>query len=198
MRGLGQWASERVSAAEQNLILIVFAVLTVASVFGTFLYMRHKMRPVGQDAAVPARHDPAPTGAAGEPGPHDGRGAGRARAATRRWLYKTDGKGTPRRFFSHREAAWWAVLTTGKVAAPFLLLVFVRAFFAAFDSWAPARFSPDWAIIFTVAALFLVVWPLTAGLLYLYVALSGGVMARLEWERYREDERPRRRYNADG
>lgn len=42
------------------------------------------------------------------------------RPAARGWAYKTDASGRPRHFFSHREAAWWAIRRVSAPFSPFL------------------------------------------------------------------------------
>ena len=48
----------------------------------------------------------------------------------RKWLYKTDGSGRPRRFLNHRELILWAVLKVGGYAGAPLALGVIAAIFA--------------------------------------------------------------------
>lgn len=50
----------------------------------------------------------------------------------RKWIYKSDEAGKPRRFLNHREAALWAVTTVGKVFGTFALYWLVSSVFYAF------------------------------------------------------------------
>lgn len=92
--------------------------------------------------------------------------------------------GQARRFLSHREAAWWATLKTGKLAGPVLLYTFFRAFF---ESAGPGIPLAQRAAFFFVPGALLFLWVLVAGVACLYLALSGGVMDREERRRYRGD-----------
>jgi hypothetical protein len=94
----------------------------------------------------------------------------------RRWIYKTDEEGKPRRFLNHREAVWWAVLKVGKVLG---LFVVSPILWAIFGPEAPDR----WARASLAVAVVVVLWLVAAGAMYLFVALSGGVMARAERRR---------------
>lgn len=88
-----------------------------------------------------------------------------------RWIYKTDEAGRPRRFLSHREAAWWAMLNVAKVAGPVALFGFLRVLFEL-------GVAAGWTTFLYLASRLLLLGLLACGVLYLYVALSGGVMAR--------------------
>ena len=91
--------------------------------------------------------------------------------ALRRWIYQTDEEGGPRRFLSHREAAWWATLKTGKLAGPFVLYVFLRAFFGSAGPGIPLA---QRAAHFFLPVALLLLWVLVVGMVCLYLALSGG------------------------
>ncbi len=108
-------------------------------------------------------------------------------STARRWRYKTDEAGRPRRFFSYREAAWWATLKTGKIAGPVLLYAFLRRFFVSAGPGVPLA---EKAAFFLVPTALLLLWVLAIGVVCLYLGLSGGVIDR--------DERRRFRGNSDG
>lgn len=97
----------------------------------------------------------------------------------REWMYKTDEAGRPRRFVSHREAAWWAAR---KVGTFFLPLLVSPILWALFGSDSPYR----WSAVPPVVAGVILLWLLAVGSIYLYLALSGGVMGEAE-RRRRED-----------
>ena len=94
----------------------------------------------------------------------------------RSWVYETDEEGGPRRFLSHREAARWAVL---KVGTFFLPLLVSPILWALFGSDSPYR----WSAAVPVAARVVLLWLLVVGTIYLYLALSGGVMGEAERRR---------------
>ena len=173
MSGLGQWASERVSAAEMNLVWIIFVISAVALTTGCYWYMRAKMRPTGRDEPEAARPAPTTNGAPRGPAPRGGNGSKPPGTATRRWIYKTDESGRPRRFLNHREAAWWAARKVGTFFVPLLVSPVL---------W--ALFSPDepyrWAAVVPLMTAVVCVWLVVIVTIYLYVALSGGVMDRAE------------------
>lgn len=77
--------------------------------------------------------------------------------------------GTPHRFETHRRALLWSAGLAAKVLAGLPLLLLVAVYLAGFQ-WVPA--------VFAVVALPLALWLLCSALLYLYVALSGGVDGR--------------------
>jgi hypothetical protein len=93
------------------------------------------------------------------------------------WPYKTDSAGKPRRFLSHREAASWTALKVGKFFGLALLFVLLEALIFPEESG-----RMDSAVY--SAFLLVVFWLLISAALYLYVALSGGVMGRDERRRY--------------
>lgn len=167
-----RWTSERIgeiSAAEHGLVWALFTVVAVALAAGTYWYMWREMP------------DPGP----GEDVTRPDEGQARRQAqrtltaprGSRKWLYKKDAAGRPRRFLSHREAARWAALTTGKVAGPFVLYALLMAFV---HSAGPGLALAERAASFSVVAILPVCWLVASGALYLYVALSGGVMGRDE------------------
>ena len=94
----------------------------------------------------------------------------------RKWAYKTDAAGRPRRFLSHREAAGWAVR---RVGAFFLPLLVSPVLWAVFHPDAPSQRSTALPVVFAVAC----VWLAVVGAVYLYLALSGGVMSEAERRR---------------
>lgn len=77
--------------------------------------------------------------------------------------------GNPHRFDTHRRALLWSAGLAAKVLAGLPLLLLVAVYLAGFQ-WVPA--------VVAVAALPLALWLLCSVLLYLYVALSGGVGGR--------------------
>ncbi len=101
----------------------------------------------------------------------------------RKWPYKTDDAGRPRRFLSHGEAAWWAVRRVGTFFLPLLVSPIL---WAIFDPAAPSQRLTALPLVAAVAC----VWLSVVGAVYLYLALSGGVMG--------EDERRRFHENGDG
>jgi hypothetical protein len=165
-----------------DLIWVVFVISAVALTTGSYLYMRAKMTPAGRNEPEATRPTSTPFGTPREPAP---RGADRTvppGTATRRWIYKTDESGRPRRFLSHREAAWWAALKTGKFAGPIMIWMIPATILAA----VPGRGTPGlwWMALPILGTLFLL-WLMATGTVYLYVALSGGVMNRAERQEYR-------------
>ncbi|WP_047866570.1 hypothetical protein [Rubrobacter aplysinae] len=103
----------------------------------------------------------------------------------REWLYKKDEKGGPRRFLSHRELAAWDALKVGRFAGPPLGLCVVATIFDPQELGRLAFLSLGLMLLaFCVAVV---------AVMYLYVALSGGVMGPEERLRYRERLRESRR-----
>ena len=102
----------------------------------------------------------------------------------RRWLYKTDEAGKPRRFLDHREAALWALTTVGKVFG-----IFALYFSASFvvDAFGEAEFG-NLGLALVPAAMIALAWLFISLVLYLYVTLSGGVMDNEARRRYRNNE----------
>lgn len=103
----------------------------------------------------------------------------------RRWLYKTDEAGRPRRFLSHRELLLWAALNVGGYVGPPLGLGLV---IAIFDPQGVGR-----EIVLALMAMVLAACVVGVVGIYLYVALSGGVMSREERAGYLERLRESRR-----
>lgn len=99
----------------------------------------------------------------------------------RKWMYKTDEAGKPRRFLGHGEAATWSMLTVGKLFGTIAGLMLLNAAVGAY------RDGDPWSSLFvpTLAVAWLAIWLPASLALYLYVSLSGGVM----------DEEARRRYH---
>lgn len=178
MRYVPDYVLERIGPDGTLLLWATFAVAAIALFVGVYLYMRRKMGGAGRVAEAPTRLDPNPRG---------GSGSGAGPAARRRWIYKTDGEGRPRRFLSHREAAWWAVLRTGTVAGPVVLYVFLGAFLGTAGPGMPLA---ERAAYFSLPAAVFLIWLVVVGAVYLYLVLSGGVMA--------PDERRRRGNECDG
>ncbi len=107
----------------------------------------------------------------------------------RKWIYKSDEAGKPRRFLNHREAALWAMMTVGKVFGALALYWLINFVFVTFrDGEFGGRM-----LTFVVAAIMLVTWLGTSLVLYVYVALSGGVMDDEARRRYRNNETLRSR-----
>ena len=102
----------------------------------------------------------------------------------RKWIYKSDEAGKPRRFLDHREAAVWALTTVGKVFGAFALYWLLNSVFYTF------RDGELGGAMLTLipAAVMLAAWLLISAVLYLYLVLSGGVM----------DDKARRRYRNNG
>lgn len=96
-----------------------------------------------------------------------------------KWIYKTDEAGRPRRFLSHREAAWWAARKVSVVFVPLLVYPFVWALFG-FGSPYP------WSAVLFVATGVILASPTTVGAVYLYLVLSGGVMGEADRRRHRK------------
>lgn len=99
---------------------------------------------------------------------------GPAGSTARGWAYKTDAAGRPRRFLSHREAAWWAVRRVGAFFSPFL---------ASSILWALLGSPYERSTVLPVVAVLASVWLAVVGTVYLYLALSGGVMDKAERRR---------------
>lgn len=102
----------------------------------------------------------------------------------RKWIYKSDEAGKPRRFLNHREAALWSMTTVGKVFGALVLYWLINSIFITFSS---GEFGGP-VLTFVVAAIMLVAWLLISAVLYLYLALSGGVMDDEARRRYRNNE----------
>ncbi|QIN82584.1 hypothetical protein GBA63_07970 [Rubrobacter tropicus] len=107
----------------------------------------------------------------------------------RRWLYKTDEAGKPRRFLDHREAALWAVTTVCKVFGVFALYFLIDSVLV------PSRDGEfgEPVLTFMLLAVLLVIGLLISLVLFLYVTLSGGVMDDAARRRYRNNETLRSR-----
>lgn len=103
----------------------------------------------------------------------------------REWTYKTDEKGRPRRFLSHRELALWATLKVVRYAGP---VVGLGAVALIFD---PEGFGRGFILLLGLMALALCV--AVVAVMYAYVALSGGVMGSEERMRYQKRLRVSRR-----
>jgi apolipoprotein N-acyltransferase len=102
----------------------------------------------------------------------------------RKWIYKSDESGKPKRSLNHREAALWALMTVGKVFGALALYWLINFIFVAFRDGEVGMPM----ITFMVAAIMLATWLLISAVLYLYVALSGGVMDDEARRRYRNNE----------
>jgi len=89
----------------------------------------------------------------------------------REWIYKSDEAGKPRRFLNHREAILWAMITVGKVFGALALYWLINFIFVAFTDGELGGAM----LTFMLTAILLVAWLLISLILYLYVALSGGV-----------------------
>jgi hypothetical protein len=103
----------------------------------------------------------------------------------RQWVYKTDDKGRPRRFTSHREAIGWAALKVGRYAGP---VVGLGAAALIFD---PEGLGREFILLLTLMVV--VLCAAVVALLYAYVALSGGVMGSDERRAHLEELRESRR-----
>lgn len=103
----------------------------------------------------------------------------------REWLYKTDGSGRPRRFLGHGEALSWAAMLVGRFAGPPLGLGVAAAIFAP-------QGLPREALLW-LALMVLALSAVSVAGIYLYVALSGGVMGEEERAGYLERLRDSRR-----
>lgn len=103
----------------------------------------------------------------------------------RQWLYKTYESGRPRRFLSHRELLMWAARKVGGYLGPPLGLGVIAAIFVPQDL---AREVFLWLSVMGLALCATAV----AGI-YLYVALSGGVMSAEQRAGYLERLRESRR-----
>jgi small-conductance mechanosensitive channel len=102
----------------------------------------------------------------------------------REWIYKSDEAGKPRRFLNHREAILWAMITVGKVFGALALYWLINFIFVAFTDGELGGAM----LTFMLTAILLVAWLLISLILYLYVALSGGVMDDAARRRYRNNE----------
>ena len=108
----------------------------------------------------------------------------------RKWIYKFDAAGKPRRFLDHREAALWALMTTGKVFGALALYWLLNSIFYTFRDGELAG-----AVLTLVpAAVMVAAWLLVSAVLYLYLVLSGGVMDDEARRRYRNNETLRSRW----
>lgn len=107
----------------------------------------------------------------------------------RKWIYKSDEAGKPRRFLNHREAALWATMTVGKVFGAFALYWLISSIFYSVRAGELGGAMPT--LVF--AAFMLAAWLLASGVLYFYLALSGGVMDDEARRRYRNNETLRSR-----
>lgn len=103
----------------------------------------------------------------------------------RRWIYKTDQAGKPRRFLNHREAFLWALTTVGKLFGVAALYLLVGSIFDLRGSG-----EVGWSMMLTLMllAIVLAIGLLIAFAMYLYVALSGGVMDDEARRRYRNND----------
>lgn len=104
-------------------------------------------------------------------------------------MYKTDEAGKPRRFLDHGEAALWAVVTVGKVFGVFALYLLASFVFDALRNGEVG--GPMLTLV--PAAIMVLAWLFVTLVLYLYVALSGGVMDSEARRRYRNNETSRYR-----
>ena len=102
----------------------------------------------------------------------------------RKWIYKSDEAGKPRRFLDHREAALWATMTVGKVSGAFALYWLLNSVFYTFRGGELAGATLTLAPL----AVMLAAWLLVSAVLYLYLVLSGGVMDDEARRRYRNNE----------
>ena len=102
----------------------------------------------------------------------------------RKWIYKSGETGKPRRFLNHREAVLWAVLTVGKFFGVFALYWLTSVIL---DSWGGDEAGGP-ILTFVLLAILLAVGLLISLVLYLYVALSGGIMDDEARKRYRNNE----------
>jgi hypothetical protein len=123
---------------------------------------------------------------------------------TRRWRYKRDEEGRPRRFLSHREAFLWSTRRIGFYALLLLLPLgsfsllglvgalgrrVVRTTDGELPGWEDVG---AWMLAVSVLVLSLLsLLSLLAGAYYLYIALAGGVMSRDERQRYHEEREAR-------
>ena len=108
----------------------------------------------------------------------------------RKWIYKSDEAGKPRRFLDHREAALWALMTVGKVFGAYALYWLVSLVVGALRDG-----GSGWpTLTFALTSIALVTWLLVSLFLYLYVALSGGIMDDEARRRYRNNETLSRRW----
>lgn len=176
IRYIPDYVLERIGPHGTLLLWATFVVVSIALFVGVYWHMRRKMGGAGRVAEAPTRLDPKPRG-----------GGGTGPAARGRWIYKTDEEGRPRRFLSHREAAWWAALRTGTVAGPIVLYAFLGAFL---ETAGPGMPLTERFAYFSLPAAVFLVWLAVVGTVYLYLVLSGGVMA--------PDERRRRGNEGDG
>lgn len=103
----------------------------------------------------------------------------------RQWLYKTDGSGRPRRFLSHRELILGAALKVGRYVGSALGLGLVIAIFD------PQGIGQE--IVLALMAMVLAACVVGVAGIYLYVALSGGLMSAEERAGYLERLRESRR-----
>jgi hypothetical protein len=105
----------------------------------------------------------------------------------------TDERGVPKRFRGHGEALVWIASSLVKLYGQRILLGLISAV-AAWLVWRATQpvlpgFVPDpfptggLLGLLIVAGLMLVIWLVTAVVIYVYVALAGGVLRRDERER---------------
>lgn len=114
----------------------------------------------------------------------------------RTWPYMRDEEGRPRRFLSHREVLSWATRRVIRFVGPLTVLGVVgglgRGFIRSRESAVTENVLPEllryvvYAVAVSVVA-GLVLGSLVAAAMYLYVALSGGVMDQEARRRYREE-----------
>ena len=105
----------------------------------------------------------------------------------RGWSFRRDAAGRPRRFLSHGEALLWSLCIGLAVAFGFAAPVLFRYLLYSIGLQDEQPFS-------FVRVMFPVFVFLTVSvLLYLYIALSGGVMDRAARRRYLEGETWQRR-----
>ena len=105
----------------------------------------------------------------------------------RGWSFKKDAEGRPRRFLGHGEAALWSLRSGAVVAGVFAAPVLFRSLL---DLVGPVDGPPFNSLDLVIPAM---IWATASLLLYLYIALSGGVMDREARRRYRNGETSLRR-----
>ena len=98
----------------------------------------------------------------------------------RGWIYKTDEAGNPRRFSSHREAAWWATLRAGTLFGPMIALGAVRTLYLLFFSAPHIKVQVTIFVTLLVSAF----WICASAIVYLYLNLAGGIMSRAERSKF--------------
>lgn len=94
----------------------------------------------------------------------------------RKWHYKADEAGRPRRFLSHAEAARWVFLKVAKFSATPVLIALANALLlhTFFD------YRLSLSFIFLAVASLLILLLLVSAAMYLYLSLSGGIIGREE------------------